>query len=75
MNSWDYIDTRPIEDGGILCGNPFGQEFRCKLFDPQSQLQVKLTSEANFGVLASNGSSLTLELEILMLPNPTPDDK
>jgi len=75
VNTWEYIDTRPIEDGGILCSNPFGKEFTCKLFDPQSEFQVKLTSAANFNVVASNGTALYLEMDVLMLPNPTPDDK
>ena len=72
---WEYQDTRPIEDAGVLCANPFGKTMEIRLFSMGDGTKVKLTSAANLGVAASNGSSLNLELEILMLPNPTPDDK
>lgn len=75
VNAWEFEDTRPIEDAGVLCSNPFGKTFVCKLKSTDSDNQVKLTSEANFNVAASNGSSIVLEMDILMLPNPTPDDK
>ena len=74
VNAWEFEDTRPIEDAGVLCANPFGKHFDVKLKSTDSGNQVKLTSEANFNVGASNGSSLVLELDVLMLPNPTPGD-
>ena len=76
VNAWEYLDQRPIEDAGVLCGNPFGKEFSVSLIDPEGgQTPVKLTSQANFNQAASNGSCLNFEMEILMLPNPTPSDK
>lgn len=75
VNAWEFEDTRPIEDAGVLCHNPFGRKFTVKLKSTDSANQVKLTSQANFNVPASNGSSLILELDLLMLPNPTPNDK
>ena len=75
VSAWEYEDTRSVEDAGVLCHNPFGRKFTCKLKSTDTGNQVKLTSEANFNVAASNGSSLVLELDILMLPNPTPGDK
>ena len=45
-----------------------------ELFSIDSGNRVLMTSLSNLGVAASNGSSLNVELEILMLPNPTPDD-
>lgn len=72
---WEYEDTRPIEDAGVLCSNPFGKKMEIKLFSMGDGEKVKLTSAANLGVAASNGSSLNIEMEFLMLPNPTPDDK
>ena len=71
---WEYKDDRPIEDAGVICPNPFGRKMEIKLFSTDSGEQVFLTSSANFGVAASNGTSLNLEMEILMLPNPTPAD-
>lgn len=75
VNAWEFEDTRPIEDAGVLCHNPFGKKFTVKLKSTDTGNQVKLTSEANFNVAPSNGSSLVLEVDVLMLPNPTPDDK
>lgn len=72
---WEYKDDRPIEDAGVLCANPFGRKMEVRLFSTDSGEQVALTSAANFGVAASNGTSLNIEIEILMLPNPTPEDK
>lgn len=74
VNAWEFEDTRPIEDAGVLCSNPFGKKFTCKLKSTDTGNQVKLTSEANFNAAASNGSSIVLELDVLMLPNPTPED-
>ena len=74
MNAWEFEDSRPIEDAGILCPNPFGSDKLFKLRSVDTLTQVFLTSESNAGVAASNGSSISIELEILMLPNPTPDD-
>lgn len=75
VNAWEYEDTRPIEDAGVLCGNPFGKKFECRLKSVDTGERVTLTSEANFNAAASAGSSLILELDVLMLPNPTPEDK
>jgi len=72
---WEYEDTRPIEDAGVLCSNPFGKKMEIKLFSTDSGEQVALTSDANLGAAASNGTSLNIEMEFLMLPNPTPEDR
>lgn len=74
VNLWEYRDDRPIEDAGVLCSNPFGRKMNIELFSVDSGNRVLMTSLSNLGVAASNGSSLNIELEILMLPNPTPDD-
>jgi hypothetical protein len=75
VNTYEFHDTRPIEDAGVLCANPFGKTFSVILKSTDSENKVKMTSEQNFNVAASNGTSLVLEMEILMLPNPTPEDK
>tara|TARA_R110000751_G_scaffold12691_1_gene43513 strand:+ start:3766 stop:4479 length:714 start_codon:yes stop_codon:yes gene_type:complete len=72
--AWEYHDDRSIEEAGVLCSNPFGQQFQVRLRDPVNGDICKLTSEGNFNVAASNGSSLNLELEVLMLANPTPGE-
>ena len=73
VSMWEYKDDRPIEDAGALCANPFGKKMEVRLFSANvPSVEVLLTSAANLGAAPSNGSSLNLELEILMLPNPTP---
>ena len=74
VNAWEFEDSRAIEDAGVLCPNPFGRDLTFKLKSVDTGANVALTSESNFGVAASNGTSITIEMEILMLPNPTPDD-
>jgi len=74
VNAWDFEDSRPIEDAGVLCPNPFGSGKVFRLRSVDTGERVTLTSESNLGVAASNGSAISIELEILMLPNPTPDD-
>lgn len=74
VNMWEYRDDRSIEVAGTLCPNPFGKKMNIELFSIDSGNRVLMTSLSNLGVAASNGSSLNVELEILMLPNPTPDD-
>tara|TARA_B110000285_G_scaffold226490_1_gene286326 strand:- start:538 stop:1263 length:726 start_codon:yes stop_codon:yes gene_type:complete len=73
VSMWDYKDDRSIEEAGVLCPNPFGKKMEVRMFSANNpSVEVLLTSAANLGVAISNGSSLNLELEILMLPNPTP---
>ena len=71
VNMWEYKDDRSIEDSGVLCANPFGHKFGIKCFSADNGNRVLMTSGTNIGVAASNGSCINLELEILMLPNPT----
>ena len=70
VSMWEYKDERPIEETGVLCANPFGKKTEIRFFSVDNNEEVLLTSGSNLGVAASNGTSLTLELEILMLPNP-----
>lgn len=74
VSMWVYNDDRPIEDAGVICPNPFGRNVMIRMINCIDGQQVKLESANNLGGAASNGSSLNLELEILMLPNPTPED-
>ena len=73
VSMWEYKDERPIEETGVLCANPFGKKTEIRFFSVDNNEEVLLTSGSNLGVAASNGTSLTLELEILMLPNPRAD--
>ena len=73
VSMWEYKDERPIEETGVLCANPFGKKTEIRLYSVDNNEEVLLTSGSNLGAAASNGTSLTLELEILMLPNPRAD--
>ena len=78
VNEWLFEDNRSIEDAGILCGNPFGRDisFNFRVADGTvANDRVYLTSASNQNGAGATGSSLGVELEILMLPNPTPDDR
>ena len=78
VNEWLFEDNRSIEDAGILCGNPFGRDitfnFRVADAAPANE-KTYLTSASNPNNAAQNGSTISVELDILMLPNPTPDDR
>lgn len=71
---WVYKDDRPIEDAGVICPNPFGRSVKIRMINCINAVQVKLESASALGNPAANGSALNLELEVLMLPNPTPED-
>ena len=73
VNEWLFEDNRSIEDAGILCGNPFGHDitFNFRIADALPALEkAYLTSASNPDNAAQNGSTINVELEILMLPNP-----
>ena len=73
VNEWLFEDNRSIEDAGILCGNPFGHEviFNFRIADGAAATErVYLTSASNPNGAGHTGSGISVELEILMLPNP-----
>jgi hypothetical protein len=75
-NTWEYNDDRPIEEAGMLVGNPFmigDIEFRLR--NPDNGNFIFMASDTNFGAAGGYGSSLQVELDVLMLPNPTPEDR
>jgi len=74
-NTWMYQDHRAIEDSGYLCGNPFNQEISFTLLDAAFLERIRLQAASNLGGVGSRGASISIELEVLMLPNPTPMDR
>ena len=74
-NTWMYQDHRAIEDSGYLCGNPFNRDITFTLLDAGFLDRIRLQAASNLGGAGSRGASISIELEVLMLPNPTPMDK
>jgi len=79
---WEVQDDRSVEEAGLLVGNPFGRTISvrtCVIQDGNGRAfgsGVKLTSQegARTGV-APTDMSLFCEVEVLLLPNPTPEDR
>jgi len=71
VNAWEFKDDRPIEDSGVLCGNPFGRQINFRLRNADNGVQpLRLTAEDNPGAVGCHGASIQIELEVLMLENP-----
>ena len=71
VNAWEFKDDRPIEESGVLCGNPFSRPIKFSLRNVDNGVEpVRLTAEDNAGAVGCHGASLNLEVEVLMLPNP-----
>ena len=80
---WKYQDDRSIEDSGVICGNPFGRKLRIQTRSPHdgpvggggigAGALIHLT-DISGGANAVN-NSIGIEIEVLMLPNPTPADR
>ena len=59
----------------MLCGVPFGQKHELKLRDAfNGQVLGGLASGLDTA-RGRNSTIVSLKLEILMLPNPTPEDR
>jgi len=79
---WEVQDDRSIEQAGMLVGNPFGRTINlrtCVIQDGNGRAfgsTVKLASQEGLrqGVGATT-MCLFCEIEVLLLPNPTPEDR
>jgi|TARA_R100001086_G_C11780527_1_gene243497 hypothetical protein len=75
VNFFEYQDTGSFEDSAVLCGVPFGQKHELKLRDAfNGQVLGGLASGLDTA-RGRNSTIVSLKLEILMLPNPTPEDR
>ena len=75
VNFFYYQDGSSFEDTAVLCANPFGSSHTLTLRDAFSGVTLGgLASGANTA-LGRGTTEISLKLEILMLPNPTPMDR
>lgn len=78
---WEVQDDRSIEEAGLLVGNPFGRTINlrtCVIQDGNGRAfgsGVKLTSMRGSATGAQDVNCLCCEVEVLLLPNPTPEDR
>ena len=75
VNFFYYQDGSSFEDAAVLCANPFGTAHNLTLRDANSGATLGgLASGANTA-FGRGTTQISLKLEILMLPNPTPMDR
>jgi hypothetical protein len=75
VNFFYYKDDSSFDDAAVLCGTPFGQQLELTLRDAISGVTLGgLASGINI-LNGRNTTQVSLKLEILMLPNPTPMDR
>tara|TARA_R100000700_G_C3176789_1_gene151793 strand:- start:1381 stop:2121 length:741 start_codon:yes stop_codon:yes gene_type:complete len=72
---YHYNTTRSVEDGGILCANPFGTRVTLSLRSAQSNAPVELASGTDITTDDGKKGVVTVVLEILMLENPSPTNR
>lgn len=71
---YHYMDNGGFEDGATLIGNPFGQEHSLSILSAFNGEKCQLAS----GLDPSRARNLTqvrVKFEMLMLENPTPNDR
>jgi hypothetical protein len=75
VNFFYYQDGSSFEDSAVLCANPFGTTHNLTLRDAFNGTTLGgLASGFNLAN-GRNTTAISLKLEILMLPNPTPMDR
>lgn len=78
---WEVQDDRSIEQAGMLVGNPFGRTINlrtCVIQDGNGRAfgsGVRLSSLEAQRQGLDNANCLFCEVEVLLLPNPSPEDR
>jgi hypothetical protein len=75
INFFEFQDTGSFEDSAVLCGVPFGQKHELKLRDAFNGVTLGGLASGADTTNGRNSTLVSLKLEILMLPNPTPEDR
>lgn len=75
VNFFYYQDGSSFEDAAVLCANPFGTRHTLTLRDAFSGVTLGGLAAGNNAANGRDSTLISLKLEILMLPNPTPMDR
>lgn len=72
---YHYHTPRSVEDGGILCANPFGTDVTLQLRSAQSNAPLELACGTDITSADGKNGVITVVLEVLMLENPSPSNR
>ena len=75
VNFFYYQDGSSFEDGAVLCANPFGSRHSLTLRDAFNGVTLGGLASGINTANGRNSTQISMKLEILMLPNPTPMDR
>lgn len=75
INFFYYQDSSSFEDAAVLCANPFGTRHTLTLRDAASGITLGGLAAGNNVANGRDTTQISLKLEIVMLPNPTPMDR
>ena len=75
VNFFYYQDGSNFEDSAVLCANPFGSGHTLTLRDAFNGVTLGGLASGINTANGRNDTAISLKLEILMLPNPTPMDR
>lgn len=75
VNFFHWIDTGSFEDSAVLCGVPFGQDHTFSVRDATNGVILGGLASGKDITNGRNSTTISIKLEILMLPNPTPDNR
>lgn len=75
VNFFYYQDGSSFEDAAVLCANPFGANHSLTLRDANNGVTLGGLASGLNQANGRNSTEITMKLEILMLPNPTPMDR
>jgi len=75
VNFFEYQDGGSFEDSAVLCGVPFGQSHKIQLRDAFNGAALGGLASGLNQANGRNNTTISIKLEILMLPNPTPQDR
>ena len=75
VNIFEYQDGGSFEDSAVLCGVPFGQSHKLQLIDAFNGTHLGGLASGLNTANGRNNTTVSIKLEILMLPNPTPQDR
>ena len=74
-HTFEYCAHDTIESAGLLCATPFGRRVSFRVVDAFNNYALYLANGRDITAGGGHGTALRVRLEILMLENPTPNDR